>query len=240
MTFARPRGVHSGVALLVAGSVAIARARRYNAAAKRIPSGWCERVTMLRRIGQRLAKLWYRLVTLKSSPRKIALGFAVGVFLSYTPTFGFQTVLALSVATLLRVNPIATVVGTYVTNFFTVGPIYLLCYQLGRFVLGMQSGGNAEMTQTDAGWSILRLGKAGLGWIGLEMLGAAIVGVITAVPAYFLSLFGVIRYRTARLNRRIKKMRRRLQQADTSTASSPPSTAHGHSRGETADGTEDH
>jgi len=194
---------------------------------------------MLLRIWQGLAKLWYRLVTLKSSPRKIALGFAVGVFLSYTPTFGFQTVLALSVATLLRVNPIATVVGTYVTNFFTVGPIYLLCYQVGRFVLGMQSG-NADMSQTDAGWSILRLAKAGLGWLGIEMLGAAILGVITAVPAYFLSLFGVIRYRTARLNRRIKKMRRRLQQADASTASGPPSTENGHSKGETADGTEDH
>ena len=175
---------------------------------------------MLRSIRKKLAKLWYKLVTLKSSPRKIALGFAVGVFISYTPTFGVQTVMALGVAALLRLNPIATAAGTYVTNIVTAPPLYMLCHEVGRVLLGMQAA-SVDLTETKIGWNILRLGKVGLQWMGVELLGAVVVGAITAVPAYFLALFGVIGYRRARLNRRIQKMRQRIEQAESRPSRKP-------------------
>ena len=180
---------------------------------------------MWRKIWQKLARLWYKLVTLKSSPRRIALGFAIGVFISYTPTFGLQTVIAIGVAALLRLNPIATIAGTYVTNIVTAPPLYMMCYEVGRFVLGAQSAAG-DPAQPELEWSILRLGWMGLRWAGVEMVGALIVGVISAVPSYFLVLFGVVSYRRARLNRRIQKMPRRIEQGDAeshrSAEAAPP------------------
>jgi uncharacterized protein (DUF2062 family) len=152
-----------------------------------------------------LGKLWYKLVTLKRSPRKIAAGFAVGIFLSYTPTFGFQTVLAIGCATLLRINPVSAVVGVYLTNVFTVAPIYALCYNLGSRLLGSVPLQNPEQFKS---WlTFLKLGPR---VIGTEFLGGLLMGILTVAPAYFLALFGVIRYRRARLNRRIENMRKRI------------------------------
>ena len=170
---------------------------------------------MLKRTYKRLARAWYRLVTLKSSSRKIAAGFALGVFLSFTPTFGFQTVLAVGIAAMLKVNPISCVLGVYLTNVFTVVPIYAFCYSVGRWVLGVDQVVHVDLDQDGILLSILGLGRSGLAWIGVESVGAVLVGSISGGIAYFLSLFGVIRYRTARLNRRIRAMHRRIEEAQT-------------------------
>ncbi len=167
---------------------------------------------MLRRIYKKLARAWYRLVTLKSSSRKIAAGFALGIFLSFTPTFGFQTVLALAAAAMLKVNPISCVLGVYLTNVFTVMPIYAFCYGVGRWVLGVEQVVKVDLEQDGILLSILGLGRRGLAWIGVQSVGAVLVGGVSGGIAYFLALFGVIRYRTARLNRRIRAMHRRIEQ----------------------------
>lgn len=169
---------------------------------------------MLRRIYDRLRKLWYKLVTLKSSPRRIALGFALGVFLAYTPTFGVQMPLALGMATVLKVNPISCLVGTYLTNVFTVWPIYVLCHGLGSWVTGVESVFIPRNPEPTTWWSsLVYISKLGLQWVALELLGATICGTLSAVAAYFLMLFAVIRYRTVRLNRRIRRVRARIMQA---------------------------
>lgn len=153
-------------------------------------------------------------MTLKSSPRKIALGFALGVFLAFTPTFGVQTILTLSLAALLRVNPISATVGVYVSNPLTVVPMYALCYKLGAWILGVSPVIQGE----ELSWGLLSLGKTGLSWMGVEMVGAIFVGGVSAMVGYFVALASVVRYRRARLNRRIEKMRQRLE--DTSESES--------------------
>ena len=179
---------------------------------------------MLRRIYRKFARVWYRLVTLKSSSRKIAAGLALGVFLSFTPTFGFQTVLALGAAAALKVNPISCVLGVNLTNFFTVIPLYSLCHGVGRWVLGVEQTVNVTLQREGILLNLLSLGGRGLQWIGIESVGAVLVGSISAGIAYFLALFGVIRYRTARLNRRIRAMHRRIEQAQAEADQS--STTH--------------
>src|ERR1700757_3599411 len=44
------------------------------------------------------------LLALDESPWRVALALAVGVFISFTPFWGFQTLLALLVATVCRLN----------------------------------------------------------------------------------------------------------------------------------------
>jgi len=173
---------------------------------------------MFKHVVHYLGKLWYKLVTLKSSPRKIAAGLAVGIFLAYTPTFGFQTILAIGCATLLRINPVSTVVGVYLTNIFTVAPIYALCYSVGRYLIG------SEPLQNPAQFnSWVTFLKAGPRVIYTELIGGLVVGIITAIPAYFLALLGIVRYRRVRLNRRIERMRRRITQTPAHTEKDPGS-----------------
>lgn len=167
-----------------------------------------KRIRLGLRVGWRkLRQLWYKLVTLKSSPRKIAAGVALGLFLACTPTFGFQTVLAIGLAALLRVNVVATVVSVYVTNFFTVIPIYWFCYKVGRFILGSDPLQNPE--QVFSSFSALM----GAGWevIWTEFVGSIVVGLPAGLISYFFMLWAVVRYRTAKTGRRIEKMRDKIE-----------------------------
>lgn len=160
------------------------------------------------RLGWRkLRKLWYKLVTLKSSPRRIAAGFALGMFLGFTPTFGIQTLLAIGLAALLRVNVVSTVVAAYITNVFTVVPIYWICYKVGRFLLGTAPLDNPEAVFG----SYSALLAAGGEVIWTEFVGSVVVGLVLGVPVYFLVLWGVTKYRTVKTERRIKKMRNKIE-----------------------------
>ena len=53
------------------------------------------------------------LLHLDDPPWRIALALALGVFISCTPLYGVQTVLALLLATLFRLNKAATVLRTW-------------------------------------------------------------------------------------------------------------------------------
>lgn len=164
------------------------------------------KIRLLLRVGVRkLWKLWYKLVTLKSSPRRIAGGFAVGLFIAYTPTFGFQTALAVGLAALLRVNAMSAVVGVWVTNHFTAIPIYYFCYRVGGLVTG-----SYPLDDPEVFGSLGALLKAGPQVLWTEFVGGVVVGLITCVPAYFLMLWGVVRYRRVRLGRKAKKMRSKM------------------------------
>ena len=52
---------------------------------------------------------YYRFIRLPASPENLARGVALGFFISTTPTFGIQTIIALFLAALFRVNKLAAV-----------------------------------------------------------------------------------------------------------------------------------
>ena len=73
------------------------------------------------------------IVTLKGSPRAIAMGAAIGVFIAFTPTIGLQMFLGALVATLVGANRPAAMIPAWITNPVTIPPIYAFTYWLGRF-----------------------------------------------------------------------------------------------------------
>ena len=73
------------------------------------------------------------IVTLKGSPRAIAMGAAIGVFIAFTPTIGLQMLLGALVATLVGANRPAAMIPAWITNPVTIPPIYAFTYWLGRF-----------------------------------------------------------------------------------------------------------
>src|SRR2546427_3036972 len=67
----------------------------------------------VRTIGGRLTGRLRAVLHLDDAPSRIALALAVGVFISCTPFYGLQTLLSLGIATLFRLNKVATITGTW-------------------------------------------------------------------------------------------------------------------------------
>jgi len=67
----------------------------------------------------------------------MATAFAVGVFIGMSPLLGIHTVLGLFVAWLFRLNRVVTLVGVYITNPWTIVPIYSFGTWIGTRLLGM-------------------------------------------------------------------------------------------------------
>lgn len=66
---------------------------------------------------------------------KVALGWGLGIFISFTPTFPFQMLLALIACSYFRANIPVAIFACWLTNPFTTPFIFLLQYKLGKFVL---------------------------------------------------------------------------------------------------------
>src|SRR5204863_9205490 len=79
-----------------------------------------------------------RLVNLRASPHEIALGCAVGAFVSVTPLLGVQTILAVLLASLLRGSVPAAIAGTFVGNPLSWPFIWVSTYAMGLQIVGLE------------------------------------------------------------------------------------------------------
>ncbi len=147
-------------------------------------------------------------------PHAIALGVAVGVFVAFLPLVGFQTVIAIAVAALLRANKIVCVPIVWITNPVTMGPIYFGCIKLGQLVSPWRTSSTEDVKR------LIELANEGslldtafwgklvsvLGGVGVELwVGCIIVGLAFAIPAYFASRSSVTNYRERRRQKLLKR-----------------------------------
>ena len=72
---------------------------------------------------------------INDTPEAVALGVGLGIFIAMTPTVGLQMTLVLVIHTLFRANRLAGLVMVYISNPFTLVPIYWLDYMVGSVVL---------------------------------------------------------------------------------------------------------
>lgn len=136
-------------------------------------------------------------------PGRLALGAAIGMFVMFTPTCGFQSLLVVFSAWLLRANKAVGLPIVWLSNPATMVIIYYPCYVVGRTLLGRESIDSQwwrELRQPPSGW-----------WPAVEFywsqllevatplwLGCLVVGTATAIPTYY-SIYYVIRvYRLRR------------------------------------------
>lgn len=78
-----------------------------------------------------------RMQRLPDTPHRIALGFACGVQVSFTPFFGLHFVFAGALAWLLRGNVLAAAVGTFIGNPLTFPFIASASFWMGREITGI-------------------------------------------------------------------------------------------------------
>lgn len=178
--------------------------------------------------------VWHRLRRLPDSPERIAKGIAAGVFVSFTPLFGFHFIAAASVAWVVRGNILAALLGTFFGNPLTFPLILVSAMETGSLLLGhghmlsprrvmgsikgiwQEFGQNlvAVFTPDPVQWDQTRVffGEVFLPY----MLGGSLIGSIVAVAMYFVSLPVIRAYRARRarkLQQRFERARRRAQSA---------------------------
>jgi uncharacterized protein (DUF2062 family) len=142
------------------------------------------------RISRTLRYHWLKFKRLQGDPKKLAWGMALGVFIGITPTVPFHTVAALSLPPLLRVSPVTTLLGIWVMNPLTMGPIYLAAFKAGQLLLFQ--GGELNFPDTLTWHSAMDLLWRG----GLALqVGGLILAVPAAMITYFLTLWAIKRYR---------------------------------------------
>ena len=144
----------------------------------------------------------HKILGVHDSPHRIALGVAIGIFVAWTPTIGFQMAITIFLATLCRANKVVGVPLVWISNPATLW-LYIPNYLLGCWLL-------QEEPSTDR--LIRALGQAfGINdnsikerfivlvqtlWDVLAplMLGSVIIGAALGVICYVATYRGVLAY----------------------------------------------
>jgi len=127
-----------------------------------------------------------KILSLDNHPRHIATGFAVGIFISFTPFFGLHTPMAIAAAFIFRLNKLTCITGAWVNTPITVIPALGLSYRIGRLLRGLPP---AEITFKSLEWASLKKYAASL------VLGSSVLGFVLAIAGYFLCYWMIVRIR---------------------------------------------
>ena len=130
---------------------------------------------------EKIRHLITRFKQLNGDPHYVALGMAIGVFISVTPTIPFHTVIALALAFILRGSKAAAAIGVWFSNPITIPLFYKGSYDLGISILGNSAPFSTEYE------SILELLKLGADVTIAMITGGVILGILPAIAAYFIT-----------------------------------------------------
>lgn len=122
-----------------------------------------------------------RFKELNGDPHYVALGMAIGVFISVTPTIPFHTAIALALAFILRGSKAAAAIGVWFSNPLTIPLFYKGSYDVGMYILGNSAPFNIEYE------SILELLKLGADVTIAMITGGVILGILPGIAAYFIT-----------------------------------------------------
>ena len=132
-----------------------------------------------------------RLLVVDDSPGRFALGYALGIFIAFSPFVGLHTISTLLLATVLRLSKIAVLAGVMVNNPWTMVFIYGVGYQTGRIVLGGREAtyffGEEDIFFQKL-WTMTKINLPAF------VVGTMLSGVIAAVLSYFIVFFIVKTY----------------------------------------------
>jgi uncharacterized protein len=120
------------------------------------------------------------------------MGMAVGVFVAFTPTIPFHTVLAITLAFVFRGSKPAALIGSWLSNPLTIPVLYYGSFKLGVILLGRNIPLSLQHSDLNAliarGWDVAFAAIAG----------GALLGILPAVGGYFITLNLFRRIRTRR------------------------------------------
>lgn len=123
------------------------------------------------------------LLTVRETPHRIAFAFAVGLFVGISPLLGLHTILGLAFAWLLGLNRMVTLTGVYVTNPWSMVPIYTFCTWIGMLIVGV------DIALTEINWRHMKMNAIALEFRQILVpfvVGSTVVAAAAAFLAYFI------------------------------------------------------
>ncbi len=131
-----------------------------------------------------------------AQPHRVALGAALGIFVAFTPTIGFQMIIVVALASLFGANKLVGVPLVWISNPLTIPPIFYAGYTLGRVILGWQRLSRrwwSELAEPPEGWwatTVFYWNRAAAIaaplWLGLVLIGGCAAVLTYYALFYFL------------------------------------------------------
>jgi uncharacterized protein (DUF2062 family) len=122
-----------------------------------------------------------RVKELRGDPHYIALGMAIGFFVAMTPTIPLQTIIALSLAFILKGSKAAAALATWISNPLTMPMLYYASYKAGGLLFG------TSIPDGFAGGNITEILKLGLDVAMALIGGGVVIGILPGIAAYFIT-----------------------------------------------------
>ena len=174
----------------------------------------------------------HRILHTDDTPSRIARGVAIGIFVAWLPFIGLQMLIVLGLSLILRANKVVGLPLVWISNIFTLGPIYYPSYRLGSAMLGADAisteaftSGFTEICYSSLPWStrLSELVSLLLGGILYPtLIGSLIIGSVLGLACYFVTVQAVKRYRALRIAHRAHQ---RLKKPDPIPFASPQDPA---------------
>ncbi len=145
------------------------------------------------------------ILKVKDSPHRIALAFAVGVFMGISPLLGLHYVGGIFLAYLFRLNRLVAIVGISVNNPWTIVPISSFAVWLGAKLMGIRqilpdvdwkNLGLLTVINKMSEWEhFLSVVKQMMPIIKAFFVGSFVVCTISAIISYFIIHHLAARYK---------------------------------------------
>jgi uncharacterized protein (DUF2062 family) len=142
---------------------------------------------------RRISALYHRLVSLRDDPRKVALGFALGLFVGMSPYMMFHTITALFLASLLKWNRLSAAVGVFITNPVTAPVVYQMTYLAGKQVI--PTSGVDPIPESFSLTAVMDIFKGAPELLWVLTVGGIFTGIPIAIIGYGIAFWGICRYR---------------------------------------------
>jgi len=146
-------------------------------------------------------RVYNRFIRLKGSPRQIALGFALGLFVGMSPFFGLHILIGVVLASLFGWSKIAAAIGVNITNVATAPFIYPITYWVGAKFIGFARHVRWP-TELTFSQFILLLKQSPV--IILDLcVGGIILGIPITIIGYYMAFNAITVYRE-RIRKRMR------------------------------------
>ncbi len=142
---------------------------------------------------------------IKEPPHRIALAFAMGVFMGISPLVGFHYIGGILLAMMFRLNKLVAIIGISVNNPWTIVPISTFCVWVGAKILGI------KQVLPEVDWGNISLASLTTQFTNLENLknmvnelwplltaffaGSFLICTLASITSYFIMLKLVNKYR---------------------------------------------
>ena len=158
-------------------------------------------------LGSNLKQWLHRMIHLKESPYRIAMGCSCGIFCSALPIFG-QTFIAIIFSRILKASVIASIPWTWISNPLTTLPMWYGGYRLGIWIMPSK---HKSLSYTEIQTLIQDLNQMdlvkGLSLLSTEFwealqplwLGTVVMGLAMALPSFIIIYKVLVRRRQKRM-----------------------------------------